>query len=260
MEKVISKDGTPIAYLKQGDGPPLVLVHGTGVIAKSWMRVLPALAENFTVLAVDRRGRGGSGDTESYTIEREYEDIAAFVDSIDQPVNLMGHSSGGLYALEAALLANNVRRLLLYEPSITLPGVQKNFEEIIVAVEKLLNDGKKEEALVALYRMRGAPISDIERMQASPDWEERVAIADTVSREIREIEHHIFDVKKFSFLQTPTRFLVGEKHLPFFIDLIQVFIETLPDCSSDILPGQKHFAMDTAPDLFVDALTRFFKD
>ena len=260
MEKVISKDSTPIAYLKQGHGPPLVLVHGTGVVAKSWMRVLPALARNFTVYAIDRRGRGESGDTEPYTIEREYEDIAAVVDSIDQPVNLMGHSSGGLYALEGALLVNNVRKLLLYEPPITLPGVRKSFEEIIVAVEKLLHDGQKEEALVALYRMRGAPATDIERMQAQPEWEERVAIADTVPREIREIERYSFDIEKFSVLQAPTRFLVGEKHLPFFNDLIQVLIETLPDCSSEMIPGQKHFAMDTAPDLFVDALTRFFID
>lgn len=258
MDEVISKDGTPIAYMKEGDGPPLVLVHGTGVIAKSWMRVLPGLSKNFSVYAIDRRGRGGSGDTEPYAIEREYEDIAAVVDSIDQPVNLMGHSSGGLYAFEGALLAKNVRRLLLYEPSITLPSVQKNFEEIIVSVEKLLNDGQKEEALVTLYRIRGAPASDIERMQAQPEWEERVAIVDTVPRELRELERHTFDVEKFSALQTPTRFLVGEKHLPLFNDLIQVLNETLPDCSSDMLPGQRHFAMDTAPDLFVNALTRFF--
>ena len=260
MEKFISPDGTHIAYLKQGEGPPLVLVHGTGVVAKSWMLVLPDLAKNFTVYAIDRRGRGQSGDTEPYSIEREYEDIAAVVDAIDQPVNLMGHSFGGLCAFEGALRTMNVHKLLLYEPPLRLNGGQPMLEELVEEVETLLKDGENEDALVTLYSRRGTPIVDIERMQASPEWEERVAIADTIPREIREIDRYTFEPKKFSVLQSPTRFLVGEEHLPFFNDLIQVLIETLPDCSSDMIPGQKHFAMDTAPDLFVDALTRFFID
>lgn len=260
MEKVISKDGTPIAYLRQGIGPPLVLVHGTGVIAKSWMPVLPGLAKHFTVYVIDRRGRGESGDTEPYAIAREYEDIAAVVDSIDHPVNLMGHSSGGLYTFEAALIAKNVRKVILYEPSISLPGVQQELEEIAVAVEKLLHDGQNEAALVSLYKMRGAPTSDIERMQASPEWDERVAIANTIPREIREVDRYSFDPVKFTGLQTPIRFLVGEKHIPIFNDLIKVLKKTLPNFSTDMLPGQKHFAMDAAPDLFVDALTQYFMD
>jgi pimeloyl-ACP methyl ester carboxylesterase len=71
MEKVISKDGTPIAYHRQGSGPPLVLVHGAGSIAKRWFPIIPALEKNFTVFAMERRGRGESGDNEPYAFERE---------------------------------------------------------------------------------------------------------------------------------------------------------------------------------------------
>ena len=86
---VTSKDGTPIAYWRSGEGPPLVLVHGTSADHSRWTPVLPAFEQHFNVYAVDRRGRGGSGDSEDYSIEREFEDVAAVVDSIGEPVNLL---------------------------------------------------------------------------------------------------------------------------------------------------------------------------
>jgi pimeloyl-ACP methyl ester carboxylesterase len=260
MEKVISKDGTPIAYMKQGDGPPLVLVHGNGVIAKNWMMVMPALAKNFTVYAIDRRGRGESGDNDRYAIEREFEDIAAVVDSIDQPVNLLGHSFGGILTLEGALLTKNVRKLLLYEPTINLPDVQIVPGGLIDPMEKLINGGQKEEALLQFYERIGIPSSEIEQMQTLPEWEERVAIAHTVPREISVVERRVLDVGKFTDFSVKTLLLIGGDDSEFWNELLEVLNQTLLDFSTDILPGQGHFAMITAPDLFVDALTRFFKD
>src|ERR1700733_1955907 len=86
MEKVISKDGTPIAYQRSGKGAPLVLIHGTGASSERWKPILPALEEHFCVYAVDRRGRGASGDAHSYAIQREFDDVAAVVDSIGDRV------------------------------------------------------------------------------------------------------------------------------------------------------------------------------
>jgi pimeloyl-ACP methyl ester carboxylesterase len=112
QESVTSKDGTPIAYWQSGQVPPLVLVHGTAADHGRWAPVLPAFEERSTVCAVDRRGRGGSGDPEEvYVIEREFEDISAVVDSLGEPTILLGHSYGALCALEAALLTTNVRKL-----------------------------------------------------------------------------------------------------------------------------------------------------
>src|SRR5215813_2457638 len=99
MEKILSKDGTPIAYQRSGAGAPLVLVHGTGGASVRWKPILPALEQHFTVYAVDRRGRGESGEAASYAIEREFEDVAAVVDSIGNEVNLLGHSFGAICAL-----------------------------------------------------------------------------------------------------------------------------------------------------------------
>src|SRR5829696_4622459 len=122
VETITSEDGTPIAYRRSGEGPPLVLVHGAAADRGRWSPVLPALEKRFTVYAIDRRGRGGSGDSDGYTMEREAEDVASVVDSIGEPVNLLGHSYGALLALEAALVAKNVRKLVLYEPGIEVAG------------------------------------------------------------------------------------------------------------------------------------------
>src|SRR5688572_24310787 len=118
MSTFRSGDGTTIACEKIGSGPPLVLVHGTAADHTRWAPVLPALSGRFTIYACDRRGRGASGDGASYAMEREFEDVAAVVDGIGGPVDLLGHSYGALCSLEAAVLARNLRRLALYEPPI----------------------------------------------------------------------------------------------------------------------------------------------
>ena len=115
-ERVISEDGTPIAVWRSGEGPPLVLLHGAAADHSRWSPVLPALEGRFTVLAVDRRGRGQSGDPDEYAIEREYEDLVAVVEAAGDGVNVLGHSYGGICALEAALLTDRIRKLIVYEP------------------------------------------------------------------------------------------------------------------------------------------------
>jgi pimeloyl-ACP methyl ester carboxylesterase len=105
-----------IAYRRSGSGPPLLLVHGLTADHTRWSPISPRFEQRFSVYAMDRRGRGESGDGPDYDIRREAEDVAAVVDAIGEPVFVLGHSAGALYSLEAALLAANFRRLILYEP------------------------------------------------------------------------------------------------------------------------------------------------
>ena len=112
----ISDDGTLIGYWRTGEGPPLILVHGTSADHTRWDPVLPTLAEHFTVYAIDRRGRGESGDAADYSLESEVEDVVAVVDSIGAPVSLLGHSYGAVCSLEASQRSERVRKLVLYEP------------------------------------------------------------------------------------------------------------------------------------------------
>src|SRR5438270_592473 len=107
-----------IATTRTGHGPPLVLVHGTTADHTRWAPLLPVLDELFTVHAVDRRGRGASGDDPDHAIEREFEDVAAVVDAIAEPVHLLGHSYGAICALEAAHAA------IATSVVVVLPGQQ----------------------------------------------------------------------------------------------------------------------------------------
>ena len=104
LEKIVSRDGTPIGYWRSGQGPALVLVHGATADHSRWETVLPLLEPRATVYAVDRRGRGASGDAAGYAIEDEAADIAAVVDAVADspggPVDLLGHSYGAICALE----------------------------------------------------------------------------------------------------------------------------------------------------------------
>lgn len=152
MQTVASRDGTRIAFWQSGGGPPLLLVHGaTADHTTTWRFVLQEFERRFTVYAMDRRGRGGSGDSAEYNLRREAEDIVAVIDSIGEPVNMLGHSYGGLCAIEAALLTTNLRRLILYE-GVPLRGTDGYKPGVIDRLEAMLRGG---DALRLLDRQGG---------------------------------------------------------------------------------------------------------
>lgn len=258
MERVTSPDGTPIAYQRRGTGPPLVLVHGAGAAnALAWTAVLPALEERFTIYAVDRRGRGESGDSGAYAIEREFEDIAAVVDATGEPANLLGHSFGALCALEAALRTRRVRRLVLYEPEIHLPGAAPFPGEYIHRLEALLAAGDPEGMLVAFYSDVGLTPDEIAQLASSALWPERVASAHTVPRELRAEWQYSWDAERFSHLQTPTLMLLGGDSPQPLQESTETIDRALPSSRIAIMPGQQHLAMYTAPDLFLHEILTF---
>ena len=118
MSHVTSKDGTTIAYERSGNGPALILVDGA-LCSRAFgpsPKLAPLLARHFTVYAYDRRGRGESGDTRPYSPAREVEDIAALIEAAGGPACLLGLSSGGALALEAAPSGVRVDKVVAYEP------------------------------------------------------------------------------------------------------------------------------------------------
>src|SRR5215204_3826473 len=180
---VTTEGGTPVAYWRYGEGSPLVLVHGTAADHSRWRPVLPALEERFTVDAVDRRGRGGSGVSDDYAVAREFEDVAAIVDSFGEPVNLLGHSYGGLVALEAALLTLNVRRLVLYDPGIEVGEEEIYPHEGVERMETML-EAEDQDGVVETTMREVAGLSPevVVYMRAQPNWQARVAAAHTIPR------------------------------------------------------------------------------
>ena len=261
MEKITSKDGTRIAYERSGEGAPLILVHGASSDHTTpWPFVLPALEERFTVCAVDRRGRGASDDSDVYAIEREFEDIAAVADSIGGPVDVLGHSYGALCALEAALLTDNIRGLILYEGDISTPNTRIIPSEAVERMETLLAEDDRDGVITALLELAGLTSEEIEFLKTQPSWERRRANAHTVPRELRANRDYVFEPSRFEKLSTPTLLLVGGESPDHEKADAETLARTLPNARISVLDGQGHAAMLTAPELFASEVLNFLKE
>src|ERR1700736_2156274 len=111
-------DGVKLGCYVGGQGSPLLLVHGTAADHRRWQPVLPELQKRFTTYALDRRGRGASGDSADWSFDREVEDIVSVIEGIGSPVDVLGHSMGAALSMEATVRTSGVRRLVLYEPAL----------------------------------------------------------------------------------------------------------------------------------------------
>ena len=263
MEMVTSRDGTPIAYERGGEGPPLVLVHGTTSDHSTWELVQPELHKHFTVYAMDRRGRGesGGGGGSAYNIEREFEDVVAIIDSIDGPVDLFGHSYGAICVLEAALRSNQVRRLVLYEGTFPVPeGTELYPPGALDRVRSSLKAGDREAALTTFYLdiVLMSP-EEIEMFRSLPLWPARVALAPTIPHEMQALESYTlaFDPAKLSNLRTPTLLLLGGDSPAIEKAAAEALDAALPDSRIVVMPDQAHLAHRTAPELFAREVVQF---
>lgn len=260
---VTSRDGTPIAYERSGEGPPLILVHGTAADHLTWEPVLPELQKHFTVYAIDRRGRGesGDGDGSAYDIEREFEDVVAVTDSIGGTVDLLGHSYGAVCALEGALRSDRIRRLILYEGGFPVPeGTQLYPPDVLDSIRSSLKTGDREVALTTFYRdMVLMSPEELEMVRSLPVWPARVALAPTIPREIHAWESYVsnFDPAKLGNLRTPTLLLLGGDSPELEKAAAEALDVALPDSRIVVMPHQAHVAYRTALDLFVREVMQF---
>jgi pimeloyl-ACP methyl ester carboxylesterase len=245
----------PIAYERSGSGPPLVLVHGTSVERFSFCFVVPLFRDRFTLVAVDRRGRGESGDsTEGYAIEQEFSDIAAVVDSLGEPADLFGHSYGATVALGAATLARNLRRLVMYEPA---PGVSQVAPELMARLDALLAEDEREQLLTLFLTDAGLDPDALQQLRASPIWAPRVAAAHTIPRELRAEEGYRPDPEAFAALPARLLFLLGSESPEWALQGTNSVRALLPNSRVVVLEGEGHLAILTAPELVGDQVTQF---
>lgn len=254
---VTSTDEVRIGYHRSGAGPPLVLVHGTTSAHWTFRLLVPALVDRFTVYALDRRGRGQSEDRPDYAIEREFDDIATVVDSIEAPTSVFGHSYGATVALGAAPVARNLHKLVLYEPAAGIAAVPG---EELERIEELVARGEREEALVQALQVFGLASDEIEQMRAAPTWSARVEAAHTIAREIRAEEAYRVDRERFREVAAPALLLLGEKSPDWAREGTELVRAALPDARVSILHGQAHVATMTAPELVADEIARFVSE
>jgi pimeloyl-ACP methyl ester carboxylesterase len=252
-----SRDGTQIACHVVGRGSPLVLVHGATADHSRWRPILPTLEQRFTIYALDRRGRGASGDAAEYGLEREVDDVATVIDGIGGPVDLLGHSYGALISLEVAARVTNLHRLALYEPPIPT-GTPFVAPSLIERLEQIIAAGERESA-VATFLTEAAriPENQLSTMKSLPAWNARVAAAHTIPRELRAALEYRFDPTRFSHVRVPILLILGGASAPLYRAAIDAIRAALPHANVAVLPDQQHVAMDTAPDMFLRELLAF---
>lgn len=251
MEHLISKDCTPITYESGGRGPPLILVHGTVIDHTYWEPVRAEIENHFSVTILDRRGRGDSGDTLPYSIQREFEDVAATVENMGGPVDVLCHSYGALCSLEAGLLTDNIRRIVLYQPPIyTYIGILYP-HDALDRYNAYLEEGRNEEAIMMIYEIRDAPPDEVELHRSLPNWRSRLLSAATIPLELFGARGFKFNPHRFRSMNVPTLLLLGTESTPFYKAATEAVHSSLPNSLMSMLPGQGHEAIITAPEHFL---------
>jgi pimeloyl-ACP methyl ester carboxylesterase len=260
MESAVSRDGTEIGFSRSGAGPALLLVHGTTADRSRWDGVSPALEERFTVYAMDRRGRGLSGDAAKYSIMREAEDVVAVIEAIGGLVSVLGHSYGAACSLEACLLTDQIGRLVLYEPPLPT-GLPMYPTDTPDRMQGLLDQGERELALEMFFReVVRMPEDELRAFRELSMWQRRIALTHTVPREMVIDRVYRFDPERFSHLQVPTLLVLGGDSPETFRRPIEALEKALPVNRVVVLPGQGHAAMDAGRELFLREVMGFLME
>ena len=237
-----------IAVWRTGQGPALVLVHGSMSDHTTFDALVVALEGRVATFAMDRRGFGASRETGSYSADREFDDVAAVVDSIaertGEPVVLLGHSWGASCAMGAARLTTNLRHLLLYEPSFGLrypPGFIERVEAQVAA-------GDAEGAILSvLVTLAGMTDEQAAAMRSNPAWPSRLATAPTIAREARIEDGWVHEPGQFDAITARTTFLSGTASPADLQEVTRLCAAAIRGAHIRKLEGRDHFAYKTHP-------------
>lgn len=275
MQKVTSRDGTVIAFDQEGQGPVVILVTGAlGV--RSDADLAAQLASHFTVINYDRRGRGNSGNTLPYAVEREIEDIEALINATGGSAFLYGLSSGAALALEAAnKLSSKVKKLALYEPPFIVDNSRPPVPQDYVAqLNAALAAGRRGEAVEIFMtkailipaefvaQMKQAPMSEVfDSEMKPPEWAEMEKVAHTLPYDGlimgNTMNGQPLPTDKWTSVSAPTLVIVGGASEPFFHNGAQALVEILPNAQYHVLEGQNHAVASKA---LAPVLIEFFAD
>jgi pimeloyl-ACP methyl ester carboxylesterase len=251
---VESRDGTRIAFEKVGTGPALIIVGGALSQRDGGKTLAGTLSDRFTVYVYDRRGRGDSGDTKPYAVDREIEDLGALVERAGNEAYLYGVSSGAALALQAAakLGSDKVTKLAIYDAP--YGQAERDFNEQKNRINQLVQTGKPGEAATFFLTAIGTPPSMLEDMKRSPAWKGIEKMDFTLAYDYAVLGNgNVPDAVKL--ITGPTLVLVGEKSLAFMHPTADRIAELVPGAQRKTVKGQAHQA---APAVVAPLLTEFF--
>ncbi|MFE0581574.1 alpha/beta fold hydrolase [Streptomyces sp. NPDC058874] len=261
MGKVTSADGTAIAFEQQGSGPAVVLVGGAFMTRHESAELAGLLAEHFTVITYDRRGRGDSGDGPAYDVQREVEDLDALIGHAGGEAMLFGMSSGAVLALEAAARGSAVTRLALYEPPFITDDSRPPLPaDYIARLEELLEQGAYGDAAAYfLTAAAGVPAEAVAGMRQAPFWPGMEANARTLPHDGRIMGETMsgrpLPADRWQSVTVPVLVGSGDAGPPHMLTGARELAALKDNFTLRVFPGEEH-AID--PKHLAPVLTGFF--
>lgn len=251
MKTVTSKDGTRIAYVQHGSGPPLLLVDGAmcSTTFGPMPKLAPRLSDRFTVVHYDRRGRGDSGDQPQYAVEREIEDVQALVNALGGEAYVYGTSSGAVLAARAVAAGVKAKGLVLHEPPLSLDGTRHpdpaDFRE---QIGRAVAEGRRGDAVKMFMRVVGVPAIGIFFMRIIPGvWRPATAVAHTLPYDFAVLGDTQSGgpfpdelAAALARIEVPTMVLVGGKSPPYLHHAAKSVADRIRGAQVRVLPGQTH--------------------
>jgi pimeloyl-ACP methyl ester carboxylesterase len=256
MDTVASTDGTVIAFDRFGSGPPVIMTVGAFSVRSQTEPLARALAPRFTALNYDRRGRGDSGDTAPYAVEREIDDIAALIAQAGGSAAVFGHSSGATLALKAAASGLPITRLVLYEPPFNTDDTDPTLPAGFAAeLADLVSAGRRGDA-VELYQTKavGIPPQVVAQLRHAPFRPGLEALAHTLAYDAAIIGDRSTPAGPLAAVTVPALVITGEQSPPFLRNAAQAAAQTMPHGQLAVLPGQTH---DVNPDATAPVMAEF---
>ncbi|HEX5902109.1 MAG TPA: alpha/beta hydrolase [Actinomycetota bacterium] len=259
--EVTSKDGTRIVFERTGEGPPVILVGGALSDRRAAAPFAAEFSPDFTAYAYDRRGKGDSGDTQPYAVEREVEDLDALIRDAGGRAFLFGVSSGAALALETAARSGGADKLAVYEPPYDLDESEPRIPDDFVArLDGFRAEDRRGDA-VEYFMTAGVGLSqeEVAQMRGAPFWPGLEAVAHTLPYEARVTGYDGPDrslpVERWKAIEVPVLAMAGEASPDWMRNVARAVAEALPDATYRSLPGQTHQA---EPAVVVPALREFF--
>jgi pimeloyl-ACP methyl ester carboxylesterase len=258
MKKVLSSDGTPIAYERSGNGPPLILVDGA-LCSRQFgpmPKLAPHLVQHFTVFTYDRRGRGDSGDTAPYAKQREVEDLEALINEAGGSAAVYAISSGAALAIEAASRGLKISKLALYEPPFMVGQTgHRPPPDHQARLASLASSGRRGDAVkFFITKVVGMPAVFGFVMQWMPMWSKLKAVAHTLAYDAAIMGDYSLPTQRAACITVPTLVMGGEKSPAVLRRAVQTVADAIPNAQRQILKGQTH---DVKPDVLAPVLVAF---
>lgn len=256
VEKATSTDGTTIAFERSGDGPAVVLVCGATSVRGAVADLAAALAPRFTAVSYDRRGRGDSGDTAPYAVEREIEDLAAVIAAVGGSAYVHGQSSGGALALRAAATGVAIPRVSVVEPPYRVEGAPPAPDRYLETLLEMNAAGRRGDAVAYfITKAVGMPESEVENIKQTPMWAGLEAIAPTLAYDAMVMGDNQPPAALLSKVTQPMLAVSSEASPPWLIAGAAAAAAGVPNGTHRTLPGTFH---DVPPETLVPVLTEFY--